>query len=201
MPLSPPADREVMHTRRIVITGYRRADGLYDIEARLTDTKAYGFPNTDRGFVAPDEPIHDMWLRLTVDEEMWVVAAEAVSDATPYAICPTAAPNFAALAGLRIAPGFIREANARVRGTIGCTHLRELLQQVATTAFQTIGPARARRDLANAESTDGEKLDARTTERLGGVPRILNTCVAYGTESPVVKRRWPELYTGPEAAV
>jgi len=32
MPLSQPAEREELHTRSIVIRGYRRRDGLYDIE-------------------------------------------------------------------------------------------------------------------------------------------------------------------------
>ena len=53
MPLSPPQERELLHSRDIVLRGYRRADGLYDIEAQLTDTKSYGFgqprPRLHRG--------------------------------------------------------------------------------------------------------------------------------------------------------
>src|ERR1035437_1823566 len=145
MPLSPPVPREPSHTRAIVINGYRRSDGLFDIEAQLTDTKSYGFTNEDRGYIASGVPLHGMWMRMTVAEDMTVVACEAASDHTPYAICPTAAPNFARLAGLRITRGFLREANMRIGGTHGCTHLRELLQQMATTAFQTINPHRAKR--------------------------------------------------------
>ena len=33
-------------------------------------------------------------------------------------------------------------------------------------------------------------------EKMGGPPAILNTCLAYGTDSPVIQRRWPHLYTG-----
>ena len=72
-----------------------------------------------------------MWLRLTLDETMTIVASEAATDHAPYAVCPSAAPSFASLAGLRIKPGFLREATHRVGGTVGCTHLRELLQQMA----------------------------------------------------------------------
>ena len=68
MPLSPPPERELLHSRDIVLRGYRRADGLYDIEAQLTDTKSYGSANRDRGYIHAGEPIHGMWLRLTVDE-------------------------------------------------------------------------------------------------------------------------------------
>ncbi len=200
MPLSPPVMRELSHTRAITIQGYRRADGLYDIEAALTDTKAFGFPNEERGFIAPGEKLHGMAMRMTVTEDMTITGCEASSDHTPYAICPSAAPNFVRLAGLKIGRGFLKEAALRIGGTHGCTHLRELLQQMATTAFQTINPHRAKRDTDAAarrgETISGETLDAKITERWGGPPAILGTCVAYGTTSPVVRRRWPHLYTG-----
>ena len=57
------------------------------------------------------------------------------------------ADDIDALVGLQIKAGFLREVNHRVGGTVGCTHLRELLQQMATTAFQTINPARAKREI------------------------------------------------------
>jgi hypothetical protein len=204
MPLSPPVARELSHTRAITIQGYRRADGLYDIEASLTDTKAFGFPNEERGFIAAGEPLHGMFMRITVTEDMVITDCEASSDHTPYAICPSAAPSFARLAGLKIGRGFLKEANLRIGGTHGCTHLRELLQQMATTAFQTINPHRAKRDtdaaLKRGETISGEALEAKITERWGGPPAILGTCIAYGTASPVVRRRWPHLYKGVDPA-
>ncbi len=199
MPLSPPADREVQHTRSIEINGYRRMDGLFDIEAHLTDVKSFGQTNFDRGFIDAGEPIHDMWLRLTVNDTMEIVAAEAVSDKTPYAMCPMAAPNFSRLVGLRIKAGFLRDANHLVGGAVGCTHLRELLQQMATTAFQAINPAKVRREMQDAgegQPPGSDKVDARITEKMGGAPKILNTCLAYSQDGPLVKRRWPHLYTG-----
>lgn len=127
MPLSEPQDRELLHLRDIALRGYRRADGLFDIEAHLTDTKTYGFPSEDRGFVGPGEPLHGMWMRMTLDEDLTIVACEAATDFGPYAICPGAAPNFARLAGLSVRRGFLRAAAERVGGVEGCTHLRELL--------------------------------------------------------------------------
>ena len=199
MPLSPPAGRERLHTRSIKIDGYRRDDGLYDIEAHLTDAKSFGQTNYDRGYIAAGEPIHDMRLRLTIDDRMEIVAAEAASDRTPYVACPGAAPNFTRLVGLRIKAGFLREANHRVGGTVGCTHLRELLQQMATTAFQTVSPAKVRREMqasGDTESPGSDKVDARITEKMGGAPKVLNTCIAYSAAGALVKRRWPHLYTG-----
>ena len=200
MPLPPPAEREPLHRRSIEINGYCRSDGWYDIEAHLTDCKSYAQVNYDRGAMAAGEPVHDMWLRLTLDEDMHIRAVEAVSDSTPYAMCPSAAPNFQKLVGLRIKAGFLREANHLVGGVVGCTHLRELLQQMATTAFQTINPEKARRQLAlegvAKELLDDDALDKRVTEKWGSGKKIVNTCMAYDDKGPLVQRRWPHLFTG-----
>ncbi len=200
MPLSQPAERERLHTRAIEINGYRRMDGDYDIEAHLTDRKSFGQTNFDRGFIDAEEAIHDMWLRLTISEAMHIQAVEAVSDKTPYVMCPAAAPNFTRLVGMQIKAGFLRDATHKVGGTVGCTHLRELLQQMATTAFQTINPARARREMAAegaaVDSRGSDAFDKRITEKWGGGNKILNTCLAYDEKGPLVKRRWPHLYKG-----
>jgi hypothetical protein len=204
MPLSQPVERERLHTRAIEIHGYRRADGHYDVEAHLTDIKSFGQTNYDRGYIDAGDPIHDMWLRLTIDEKMQIHAVEAVSDKTPYVMCPAAAPNFSRLVGMHIRAGFLRDAAHKVGGTVGCTHLRELLQQMATTAFQTINPAKARREMAAQGAADdkpgSDAFDKRITEKWGGGNKILNTCLAYDERGPLVKRRWPHLYKGLDAA-
>lgn len=187
MPLSEPAERELLHLRDIELRGYRRADGLFDIEARLTDTKNYGFSNADRGRIEPGTPLHRMLARMTLGEDMVITAFEAATEFGPYTLCPDAAPNFARLAGLRVGRGFIKAANERVGGVHGCTHLRELLQQMATVAFQTLIVVRQQRETEpNADSTATR-------------PAVLNTCLAYASDGPVVKRNWPHLYTGPAA--
>jgi hypothetical protein len=205
MPLSEPAARELLHARDIEIRGYRREDGLYDIEAQLADAKSYGFSNQDRGFIEAGEKLHHMWLRLTVDDQMQIVASEAATDRAPYTVCPQAVPNFARLAGLHIKAGFLREATRLVGGTAGCTHLRELLQQIATTAFQTINPHKAWREAkarGEGELRGTDKLDKRIAQKmLGGVGSIVNSCVAYAADGPIVRRRWPGLFgAGPSAA-
>jgi hypothetical protein len=180
----PAADRELLHSRDIALRGYKRTDGLFDIEARLTDTKTKGFANHNRGWIAPGENLHGMWARLTVDGSLTIVAAEASTEQAPFDICPGGALTFGRLAGLSIKPGFLRAANERLGGTEGCTHLRELLQQMATVAFQSTYEVRA-----NQTSRPGD----------GATPRLLNTCHAYSAERSVVRDRWPQLYTGPAA--
>lgn len=184
MPLSPPAPRAKLHRRLIDMHGYQREDGLFDIEAWLEDTKSYGFDNHDRGRIEPGEALHGMWLRLTVGEDMVIRACEAAMDFTPYTMCPGAAPNFAALAGVSIGPGFNRAVKERVGGTAGCTHLRELLAQMATVAFQTIGPVRWRR-AAEARAAALARGDSPPAARRA-VP--LNSCFAYAEEGEVVHR-------------
>ena len=194
MPLSDPVEREPLHLRDIQLRGYRRADGLYDVEASLTDTKTYGFGNHDRGWIEPGTPLHGMLARMTVDEDMLIVAFEAATEYGPYTVCPAAAANFARLAGLRVGRGFLKAAQERVGGTRGCTHLRELLQPMATVAFQTLGAMRAKRQTAAnaAETAAASPPPAR--------PPLLDTCLAYAADGPVVRRQWPHVYTGPSAA-
>jgi hypothetical protein len=184
MPLSPPAPRKLEHLRDIALRGYLREDGLVDIEAHLTDTKTYGFPSEHRGQVNPGEPLHGMWVRMTLNEDMLIVACEAVSDHTPFDVCPAAALNFSRLAGLTIGPGFNRAVNERVGGTEGCTHLREVLAQMATVAFQTLWPIRYRRQQAERKAEAGGGPRKR--------PALLGTCHAYAPSSPVVRKKWPE---------
>lgn len=178
MPLSAPAPREKLHTRSIVIEGYRREDGLYDIEARLDDTKTYPFANEDRGEIRPGEKLHGMLMRLTVDEDLLVHACEADTEFGPYAMCPAITPNFARLAGLRIGPGWNRKVKEVVGGVRGCTHLVELLGPMATVAFQTLTVVRKKRPVDPSRP-----------------PAQLNTCHAYAADGPLVARRWPAFST------
>jgi hypothetical protein len=189
MPLSPPAPRKLEHLRDIALRGYEREDGMADIEAHLTDTKTHGFPSDYRGQIEPGEPLHGMWVRMTVDADMVIVACEASSDHTPYETCINAAPNFSRLAGLKIGPGFNRAVNERVGGVEGCTHIRELMAQMATVAFQTMFSIKARRARAAREARGGEVEAPRDPAKR---PALLGTCIAYAPESPVVARRWPE---------
>ncbi len=195
MPLSTPAARDLLHLRDIQLRGYQREDGLFDIEAHLLDTKAYPFENDNRGVMQPGDPLHGMWLRLTVREDMEIVACEASSDHTPYAVCPQAAPNFSRLAGLKIGPGFNRAVNERVGGVHGCTHLREVLGQMATVAYQTLYPIRARKERAELarKTAAGEPVERKR-------PSLVGSCIAYAPDSEVTLARWPWLRDEAKAA-
>lgn len=182
MPLPSAAPRELIHTRQIQCRGYLRKDGMWDIEGHLVDTKTYAFKNDHRGEVKPGEPVHEMWLRLTVDDEMTIRAVEAATDHSPFAVCPAIIPNFRRLEGLRIGKGFINKVRELLGGIEGCTHLVEMIGPLATTAFQTIFPYRNRIAAAEGRSTNASRK-----------PRLLNTCHAFAENGEIARRLWPEL--------
>lgn len=183
MPLSRAAPRDHIHTREIRCRGFRRRDGLWDIEGTLEDTKTYSFDNHDRAGIASGEPIHAMQVRLTLDDTLTIKAAEAATDAGPFHICGAIAPVFASLVGERIGPGWRKIVLARMGGVRGCTHLTELLLgPVTTTALQTIAAARTQREAGTSS----------------GRPGLIDSCHAFAPDGPIVKRQWPDFYTGEE---
>lgn len=188
MPLSAPVKRQHIHTRQINFTGYERDDGLFDIEAHLTDTKSYAFSNHWRGTIEPGVPLHEMLLRLTIDDKLLIHDIEAATDHSPFAICPAITPAYKALIGVTIGPGWRQQIRSRVGGVQGCTHLTELLFPMATVAIQTIRPLKNhRKKLADSDSSQGR-----------GKPFVLNTCHAWHESSPIVKQNAPDYYVPPE---
>ncbi|NQW01193.1 MAG: DUF2889 domain-containing protein [Rhodospirillales bacterium] len=186
MPISKPVARDHIHTRSIQCTGYKRQDGLWDIDGTMTDTKTYTFENLDRSDIPSGEPIHHMVMRITVDDDLVVHAAEAATEFAPYHICGDITPTFAKLEGLQIGPGWRRQVNQLMGGTGGCTHLRDMLiGPLAVTAYQTIIPMR-------------RKMRGPTTEQPTRRPAIIGTCHAYAPDGPVVERQWPQFFEQPE---
>jgi len=182
MPLSPPASRQLLHTREICCRGYQRDDGLWDIEAHLVDTKTYEFTSNHRGVVAPGVPVHGMWIRITIDETLSIHDIESVTDHAPYGVCPATAPAFDKLKGLRIATGWTREVQKRLGGVNGCTHLVELLRPLATTAFQTLVKHWHQQSAKNPATAKK--------------PWFINSCHALASDGEIIKQQFPEHYTG-----
>jgi hypothetical protein len=177
MSLSPAAPRTLMHTREIACHGYRRTDGLWDIEARMTDAKGYAVQNDHRG-ISAGTPFHDMALRLTIDDTMLIHAVDACIDASPHRLCPAVAPDFQRLVGLRIEAGFNSELRRRLGGVHGCTHLTELCGPLATTAIQTVRPLRRELHGGNGPAQ----------------PEQIDTCHALAASGEVVAKYWPRFH-------
>ncbi len=173
--LSEPAAREDRHNRQVTCRGFARKDGLLDIEGELIDTKAYDFPSSTHGVIASGTPVHHMQVRITIDFDMVIQHAEAVTVHGPYAICPKGANNITGLIGLQIGPGWKRKVQTAIGGPKGCTHITELMGPMATTAFQTLygEKARQKRDTTGADQTQQLKTP---------LPSLTNSCIAYAEQ-------------------
>jgi Protein of unknown function (DUF2889) len=177
--------REELHHRRIDMRGYRRSDGLYEIEGRVTDRKPHDFEPVSGGRAVPaHEPIHDMGVRLVYDDQFTVREVETFTDASPYQQCPLGGLALRALVGVRMTSGWSREVRSRLASAESCTHLRELLLPMATAAFQSMSvPRRGRPDPVDAT----------------GRPLKIDSCYAYSAKRELVRQRWPEYFhAGPE---
>lgn len=162
------------------MTGYQRDDGLWDIEGRLTDTRAYDSSSIERGPIAAGQSVHDMLVCVTVDSQLVVVAAVASMLTHPYANCTGALPPVGILVGATLGPGWRRRIDEALGGELGCTHIREMLLQIATTAYQTIPVWFAQQSGDVMHVTDGKP------------PRHLGQCHAWSFSGPVVARVYPQ---------
>ena len=190
MPLSPPQSRQHLHTRTIDLTGYHRHDNLWDIEAHIVDKKTYTYENKWRGTVASGLPVHDMWIRLTIDWELVVKEVEVVMDVQPYDICSNVLSNFQGIVGLKIGPGWNRRVREVVGGVLGCTHLAELLGPLATVTFQTLSAEYARELMGLEPVPRGQRDESE-------VPFMLNGCYTWSPQSPIVQEDYPKYYEAP----
>lgn len=185
MPLPTSSeDRDLLHIRNIECRGYQRADGLWDIEGWMTDIKTYSFPNHDRGEIKAGEPLHSMGLRITIDDSLTIQDCVAVTDSSPFTLCSNITPDFKKLIGLRMSQGLTKNVQERLGGIHGCTHLVELVKPIATTAFQTLVGKRM------------GKLGAALKSGAMKKPPILDTCHAWASDGEIVKREFPNHYTG-----
>ena len=171
MDLPNPSKRKLIHNRKIYCKGYARVDGDFDIEAELIDSKTYDFPSEAHGIVTRDTPYHHMKLRITIDIDMTVKDASAVTLSGPYLICPQGAYNFENLIGIKIGPGWKKRVSSRIGGSSGCTHITELTGPMATTAYQTIGGEISRQK--RLENTKRNLIKNNQKNPLD------NSCIAY----------------------
>lgn len=172
-------EREELHHRQLDLRFFKRSDGLFEIEGRLLDRKTHPFRRVlhDRD-TPPGTPLHDITVRLVIDDGLLVHDASASYAASPFHVCHEAASTLAPLKGLRIGAGWNKRVRELLSGAASCTHIRELLGPMATTAFQGLAPQRLAR-----------MTDPRSDEHQGKV----DSCYAYARDGEVVARLWPNL--------
>ncbi|MEM7072339.1 MAG: DUF2889 domain-containing protein [Pseudomonadota bacterium] len=174
-----PVPRQLLHTRKIDCRGYLRTDGLFDIEASIIDTKSYAFSTLHRAQVEADEPLHGMKIRLTVDQNLHIHDVIALTEYSPYRVCPHITAAYRQLIGHQIAAGWTRKCKQMFGRTAGCTHLTELLAPMATVAFQTVFSNRARTLQAQQQGQDPHHNKASSKI---AVPHPIGGCYALAQD-------------------
>lgn len=183
--LPAPVPRRPIHTRRIAFEGFLREDGLWDIDCELRDTKADPIEMRERGTLPAGEPVHLLRVRLTVDDSLTIRDVRTGVLNVPFDEChkPAAEP-MKKLVGLTMGPGWRKAIDGAIGGVAGCTHLRELVFNAATAAFQMIPHYRAtqggRKDEAAAQ---GDK-----------PPFYMGQCMTWAFDGPVVQRLAPRFH-------
>jgi hypothetical protein len=168
--------REELHARHIELRGYKRCDGLFEVEARLQDRKPHDFrPPSDVRVIPANEPVHDLGLCVVFDEEMVIRAVRTIAKAAPYQECVGGGHSLQALVGRRIGPGWSQMVRKCLTPSETCTHLRELLIPLATAAYQSMTVMKL--DQVMAMAADG-----------------IDSCYAYSASRELVRKRWPDFH-------
>ena len=173
-------ERHEIHHRQIDIRFFQRSDGLFEVEGRLLERKTQPFRRVlhDRDTPA-GTPLHDILVRLIIDESLLVHDASATLAASPFDLCRAAANTLAPLKGLRIGAGWNKRVRELLGGAASCTHIVEILGPMATTVYQGFAPQRLAR--MAQQGNDGYKSK-------------IDSCYSYGRDREVVARLWPKLH-------
>jgi len=177
MPLPTPSTRTRLHTRRVSYEGFRRDDGLFDLEGHLTDVKDHDYALLT-GLRPAGAAVHDMWVRVTVGSDYIIQSIEVRTDGMPYETCDRIEPAYAKLAGASLLHGFRKTLYDAMGGVRGCSHVTELLAHAPTAAIQMFAGLR------------------REIEPGGDKPFQLDRCHALETTTDTVRRYYPQWYRG-----
>ncbi len=184
-------DKELVHTRQITCRGYRRKDGLWQIEASVADEKGQAVPFNSRPNVPAGERIHHFSLCVVIDDDYQIRDVEAKAMAAPWPVCTDIAAEYRKLIGLRIGPGFNRAVRDILGGPLGCTHLTDLLGQIGNTYMQSSWPDRVARQRLHGEDPR-QWPDKRTLSFVDG-------CYAWRKDGPALAAEYPQLAGGGRA--
>ena len=184
LPTASP-ERQLSHQRSIDVRVYSRGTGLWEVDATVRDVRAKD-ATTITGVLPAGQPIHDMLLRLVVDEQFNVIEAGARTDAQPYpGACESHGDTYGQLVGLNLMRGFRRAVRERVGGVLGCTHITEHSQVLPTAVMQAFA---------------GQAVDLRGSDAGSAQPMQIDGCHALRADGAVVATYYPRWYRDPGQA-
>jgi Protein of unknown function (DUF2889) len=171
--------RQLRHRRSIDVQIYARGNGLWEVDARLSDVRPRETPMADR-VLPPGAPIHDMLLRLVIDERFEVLEAGAETLAMPYpGACEHHGDSYGRLVGLNLLRNFRRAVHERVGGSKACTHITELAQVLPTSVLQAFA---------------GDVIDTRGDAPDSTRPFQIDRCHALVESGETVRTHYPRWY-------
>lgn len=180
LPVAHPT-RQARHRRSIELQVYARDDGLWEVDARLIDSKSRDIQLGGKPLPA-GAAIHDMLLRLVVNRNFDILEAGALTLAMPYADqCDQHGDAYGRLVGLNLMRGFRQAVKERLGGVQGCTHLTELALLLPTAVVQGFAG-----EVLNASGQDGAR------------PFQIDRCHALRSDGEVVRLHYPQWHrSGP----
>jgi hypothetical protein len=177
----PPAapQRQLKHRRQLDVQVFSRGNGLWEVDATLTDTKTRPLHLAD-GVRPAGAPIHDMLLRLVVNEQLDILQAGSQTRAMPYpGICNNHDDAYGQLVGLNLLQSFHKSARERLGGVRGCTHITELAQVLPTAVMQAFA---------------GDVIDTLGSAEGTAKPFQLDRCHALASSGEAVRLHYPRWY-------
>ncbi len=177
------SNRQLKHRRSIDVQIYARGNGLWEVDAHITDVRSRE-TRMATGMLPAGQPIHDMLLRLVVDERFDVIEAGAETRAMPYpGECNNYGDVYGRLVGLNLLKGFRHAVKERLGGIQGCTHITELTQVLPTAVVQALAD---------------EVLDTRSDAADSQPPFFIDRCHALRADGRTVKTYFPRWYRAPQ---
>ncbi len=182
---NPREKRRLMHRRSVECLGYLRDDGLWEVEARLVDTKPFARHDRRHGPRQPGDPVHDIRLRLAVDDTLTIHEADTTLETTPYPSCVDVDGILQRLVGERIGKGWRETVRRKIGRLETCTHLQELLGPAVTTLFQTMSNGK---DPEGRDSVDNQRAAKEP-------PFFIDGCYSWRKDGPNVAEFFPQFAT------
>ena len=177
----PPAapQRQLKHRRKIDVQVYSRGNGLWEVDAVLTDTKTRDVQMAT-GLRPAGTPIHDMLLRLVVNEQLDILEAGSDTRWMPYpGICNKHGDVYGQLVGLNLLQSFHKAVRQKLGGVRGCTHITEMAQVLPTAVVQAFA---------------GDVIDTRGLADGAEQPFQIDRCHALRSSGEVVRQFHPRWY-------
>ena len=138
-----------------------------------------------RGELIAGAPVHDIAVRLAVDDAFIIREVETTMGSTPFPTCVEVEPILQRLVGERVVPGWRELVGRKIGRLETCTHLSALLGPTVTTLYQTMSYGKTPEGRSSLDNQHDES--AR--------PFFIGGCHSWRTDGPIVAELFPQFAT------